>query len=302
MDHNDLWYFAPTALAPDVTLTDAQAVELIKTSTGIDLPYEILSSDIWIASRLLADRYRQGRAFLIGDACHLHPPWGGFGMNMGVADAVDLGWKIAAIVQGWGGPALLNSYELERRPIHELVLDEAEGNHTILPNQLFREGIESDTAAGEVVRDEVAALIRERKVREFYALGVVLGMRYCNSPVIARDGTEDAWTMSRDYLPSAAPGSLAPHAWLDDGRSLYDLFGPGFTLLILDDTGLTDAVAARTDAERTGVPLEIVTLREPRLSTLYAASRVLIRPDQVVAWRGDAWPGGDLLAFVSGSF
>ena len=252
-----------------------------------------------MASRLLADRYRDGRVFLAGDACHLHPPFGGFGMNMGVADAVDIGWKLAAVRQGWGGAALLDSYEAERRPVHNLVMDEAEGNHAVLAAQLFREGVEEDSARGETVRAEVAALIRETKAREFYALGVVLGLRYRGSPVIPDDGTEADWTMSRDYVPSAAPGSLAPHLWLEDGRSLYDLFGQGFTLLVMADGEGTDLDEAAAEAASTGTPLEIVRIVDPRLTSLYQASRALIRPDQFVAWRGDRWQSG-MLATASG--
>src|SRR5207245_8574625 len=115
-----------------------EAPSLIRTATGIDLCYEILSSDQWVASRLLADRYRDRRVFLAGDACHLHPPFGGYGMNMGIADAVDLGWKIAAVLQGGGGPRLLESYEAERRPVHEFVKAEAVANHALLPNRQGR--------------------------------------------------------------------------------------------------------------------------------------------------------------------
>lgn len=212
MDAGDLWYFMPTMLPADVTLTDEEALALIKRSTGIDLPYRIVSSDIWVASRLLADRYRDRRVFLAGDACHLHPPFGGFGMNMGVADAFDLGWKLGAVLSGWGGPALLDSYEAERRPVHELVMEEAEGNHAVLSNQLVREGMEDDGARGDAIRAEISDVIREVKTREFDALGVVLGLRYRGSPVIVDDGTEAEWMMSRVYVPSAAPGSIAPHA------------------------------------------------------------------------------------------
>lgn len=300
MDRDDIWYFMPTMLPVNVTLTNDEARALIAKATGIDLPYRVLSSDEWVASRLIADRYRLGRAFLAGDACHLHPPFGGFGMNMGVADALDLGWKIAAVAQGWGGPALLDSYEAERRPVHQLVIDEAEANHSVLANQLYRDGIEDLTAEGEAVRLEVGALIRATKAREFYALGVVLGLRYTNSPVIVPDGTEPTWRMSRDYLPSAAPGSLAPHAWLPDGRSLYDLFGDGFTLLVFGQSDGADIGVAEAEAGRTGTPLTVVKLADASLAELYDASRALVRPDQVVAWRGDEWPQDGLLAFASG--
>ena len=300
MDQGDLWYFMPTGLAPGVTYTEAEAVDAIKRSTGIDLPYEILSSDEWVASRFLADRYRRGRVFLTGDACHLHPPFGGFGMNMGIADSVDLGWKIAAVLQGWGGPALLDSYEVERRPAHEFVLDESQANLAASPNALFREGLDDDTPEGEALRREVRDVVVREKTPEFYALGVVLGYCYRDSPVIVDDGSGANWTRSRDYVPSAAPGCLAPHRWLGDEVSLYDLFGEGYTLLALDPEG-DAAGAAQAEAAATGTPLKVLNLDDPALRTLYGASLTLIRPDQHVAWRGQAWPVGEgLLDRVTG--
>jgi hypothetical protein len=300
MDRNDLWYFMPTMVPKGTTYTNEETLELIRRSTGIDLPYTILSSDEWVASRLLADRYALGRVFLTGDACHLHPPFGGFGMNMGIADSVDLGWKLSAVLQGWGGPALLDSYEAERRPAHEFVMDAAQANHSILPNQLLRDGIEDLTPEGEALRREVEAVIWEHKRNEFFALGVVLGYRYENSPIVINDGAGEAWTRSHDYTPSAVPGCLAPHRWLEDGRSLYDLFGAGFTLLVLGDTEGGDIEAARREAAATATPLKIVRVIDPSLVELYGATRALIRPDQHVAWRGDAWPPSGVLAKVSG--
>lgn len=300
MDEDDLWYFMPTMLPPGVTLSDEEALDLIRRSTGIDMAYRILSSDEWVASRLLADRYSLGRIFLAGDACHLHPPFGGFGMNMGVSDAVDLGWKLAARLQGWGGETLLDSYEAERRPVHEMVLDEAENNHAVLANQLFRPGIEDDSAEGGRIREEVSALIQRTKYREFNALGVVLGYRYLHSPVIVDDGSSDGWTVSRDYYPSASPGALAPHCWLEDDRSLYDLFGAGFTLLVMNASASGEAARAIRDAGHAGVPITLVERVDPELETLYEAALALIRPDQHVAWRGDAWPGEQVFQIVTG--
>ena len=299
MDEGDLWYFMPTGLAPGVTYTPDEAVDAIRRSTGIDLPYEVLSSDEWVASRLLADRYRRGRVFLTGDACHLHPPFGGFGMNMGIADSVDLGWKIAAVLQGWGGAKLLDSYEVERRPAHEYVLEESAANLAASPNALFRPGLEDDTAQGEATRREVGEIIVEAKTPEFYALGVVLGYCYRGSPVIVDDGSGERWTRSRDYEPSASAGCLAPHHWLPDGTSLYDLFGPGFTLLALD-ADARDVAAAERDAAVTGIPLRTLERSDAALRTLYSAELTLIRPDQHVAWSGSRWPGPDLLLTVAG--
>ncbi|WP_206243664.1 FAD-dependent monooxygenase [Novosphingobium terrae] len=308
MDDDDRWFFMPTLVGKDVTYSQDEVRDLIRRSTGIDMDYEILSSDEWIASRLLADRYRQGRVFLTGDACHLHPPYGGFGMNMGIADSVDLGWKIAAVLQGWGGPALLDSYEAERRPAHDFVLDEAEANHALSPNRLSKPGLEDMTPEGEAARTELADYIRTAKHGEFYALGVVLGICYEHSPVIVPDGSDAHWTRSHDYVPSAMPGCLAPHRWLADGRSLYDLFGPGFTLLALGGGGGggdgedddEDLARAEAEAAAQAVPLRVVRLDDPALDGLYQARRALIRPDQHVAWRGAAWPETGLLTHVTG--
>ena len=300
MDTDDLWFFMPTMLSEGVKLTDAEAVDLIRRSTGIDLPYEILSSDEWVASRLLADRYSQARVFLTGDACHQHPPFGGFGMNMGIADSVDLGWKLAAVLQGWGGQGLLDSYELERRQAHEYVMDEAQSNHSVLPNHLYKEGLEEDTPRGEAMRKEIVDLIRTAKKNEFYALGVVLGYCYQDSPVIMADTKKASWKKSRDYIPSAKPGCLAPHYWLDETTSLYDEFGNGFTLLILCEDDLGDISLAQEEASQTHTPLKLLHIPSQSLRDLYNATRVLIRPDQHVAWRGEKWPSTGLLTAVTG--
>ena len=299
MDKGDLWFFMPSALEAGVTFTDEEAVAAIRASTGIDLPYEILSSDEWVASRLLADRYRDGRVFLIGDACHLHPPFGGFGMNMGIADGVDIGWKIAAFEQGWGGSALLDSYEAERRPAHEFVLDEAEANHAVLPNLLVRDGIEDEGPTGDKVRAEIAEIVGREKAAEFYALGVVLGYCYQDSPIVVDDGTVASWKRSREYIPAAIPGCLAPHRWLGD-TSLYDLFGEGFTLLVLGKDLDDDISRARADAEQAGAPLTVVELDDPALLALYEQPLALIRPDQHVAWRGASWPASGVMETVTG--
>jgi 2-polyprenyl-6-methoxyphenol hydroxylase-like FAD-dependent oxidoreductase len=290
MDRGDKWFFMPTDVPSGMKLADFEAPSLIRKATGIDLPYEILSSDEWVASRLLADRYRDRRVFLAGDACHLHPPFGGYGMNMGIGDAVDLGWKIAAALQGWGGAELLESYERERRPVHNYVMDEAVANHAVLGNQLWAEGIEDCGATGARVRDEIGARIQRAKVREFNTLGVVLGYRYDDSPVIVGDGTAAPAPDFRNYVPSARPGGLAPHAWLDDGSSLYDHFGQGFTLLASREAEMEDIDRAQRAAHDTGIPLTIVRFDQPAIAELYQAPYALIRPDQHVAWRGDIWP------------
>jgi 2-polyprenyl-6-methoxyphenol hydroxylase-like FAD-dependent oxidoreductase len=290
MDSGDRWYFMPTQLAEGRRIDAADVPSLVHQATGLDTPITVLSSDEWVASRLIADKYRDRRVLLAGDACHLHPPFGGYGMNMGIADGVDLGWKIAAVLQGWGGNALLDSYELERRPVHDFVMDEAVANHALLGKDLWRDGLEDETDAGASLRREVGARIQVAKIREFNTLGVMLGYRYDGSPLVVPDGTEPTSRDFINYVPSARPGSLAPHAWLHDGTSLYDHFGLGYTLLALAGADSHAVTRAREAAKAAGVPLKVIAPGEPSLKDLYRARYTLIRPDQHVAWRGDAWP------------
>jgi 2-polyprenyl-6-methoxyphenol hydroxylase-like FAD-dependent oxidoreductase len=290
MDRGDKWFFMPMRLAEGQKISDEEAPALIRLATGIDASIEVLSSDEWVASRLIASRYRDRRVFLAGDACHLHPPFGGYGMNMGVADGVDLGWKLAAVIQGWGGSYLLESYESERRPVHEFVMDEAVANARLLGSQLFQEGLEDETDTGARLRVEAGARIQSAKMREFNTLGVVKGYRYEDSPINVPDGSEPPPHDFVNYVPSARPGSIAPHAWLHDGSSLYDHFGQGFTLLALPGADPQALESARKAASAVGVPLDVIEPPAPALGELYRARYALIRPDQHVAWRGDTFP------------
>ncbi|RYD26094.1 MAG: FAD-binding protein, partial [Lysobacteraceae bacterium] len=289
MDRDDVWFFGLGSIAEGIQLSDDEAAALIRDHTGIDLPYEILSKDYWAGSELVADRYRDRRIFLAGDACHLHPPFGGYGMNMGIGDAVDLGWKLAATIEGWGGEPLLASYEAERRPVHRIVIDEALANYQIALQPNMFAAIEDDGDMGAGLRAKVGAGVQASKGREFHTLGTVLGLCYAGSPVVAQ---EDAPAPAHDnstYVPSAYPGCLAPHAWLNDGRSLYDLFGAGFTLLAAADVPADEIAGSLADAEKAGVPLTVAKPDDVAVASLYGAAMALIRPDQIVAWRGDAW-------------
>lgn len=290
MDEQGLWSLMVTKLAGDVDPADLDPVDLVRRAVGMsDLAVEIVGTDLWVANRLIADTYGGDRVFLAGDACHLHPPFGGFGMNMGLGDAVDLGWKLAARLRNWGGEHLLATYEFERRQVHARTVAEAVANFGTVSNQLVRAGLEDDTATGAATRAEIGEVILATKQREFKTLGLVLGARYADSPIAIPDGTAPPPEHTTLYVPSAHPGCLAPHLWLGDGSSLYDHFGPGFTLLATDGSvdGTTSILAAAT---RLAIPANIVAPRDRRLRQRYEARYCMIRPDQHVAWRGDNFP------------
>jgi len=286
----DKWTFGIQIPNGENVPDERELGDKIIRAVGRDFDFKIAVTDSWAAHSLLADDYASGRILLAGDACHLHPPMGGYGMNMGIGDAVDLGWKIAATLQGWGGPALLASYEQERRPVHRFVIEEAVSNYAVLTDRFLRENLERDSPEGERARSAVGEEILKTKVREFKSLGVVLGCNYSGSPLTIPDGTSPPDAHFGNYQPSAHPGCLAPHAWLADDSSLYDHFGRAFTLLVMGAGDDADRIAIA--AKRRGVPLTVFKPDHRGLSDLYGARYVLIRPDQHVAWRGQRAPAG----------
>jgi 2-polyprenyl-6-methoxyphenol hydroxylase-like FAD-dependent oxidoreductase len=290
MDSDGLWFLIAPRLPGGTDLGRIDPRALVRRACGLEFDMEIVHADPWTAYRLIAARYGKGRIFLAGDACHLHPPSGGHGMNMGIGDAVDLGWKLAATLQGWGGPGLLETYEPERKPVHQRVIRAAIESYALVGDQLVREDIESPGAAGERVRRETAELILKHKLPEFRSLGVVLGYRYRDSPAIVPDGTPAAPEDDIEYRPSAQPGCLAPHLWLADGSSLYDRLGPGYTLLTGGNSPADGAAPLQRAAAAGGIPLKVLPVAEPRFAQLYEARLALVRPDQHVAWRGDRLP------------
>ncbi|WP_051383199.1 FAD-dependent monooxygenase [Bradyrhizobium sp. WSM3983] len=297
---DNVWAFGislpPGAEQPD----DAEVTRLVHAAVGRLVRIEFLERDIWAAHRLVADRYRDRRLFLAGDACHLHPPFGGYGMNLGIGDAVDLAWKLVANIQGWGRDGLLDSYELERRPVHMRTIGEAVQNYRTLSSDLLVEGLEEDTPQAASARAELEVKILQTKTREFSTLGVVLGSRYVQSPIVIDDGTEPPTEHHSNYRPSAHPGCLAPHAWLDDGSSLYDHFGSGFTLLVLNQSAVREASDIEQVAAAGLIPLQRVDMHEASIEALYEAPLALIRPDQFVAWRGSGADPHHLLQAVCG--
>ena len=278
----DLWFFDLMGVDPNAL----DAAEIIRNVVGRQIPFEIRHVAPWTVHNALAERYREGRVFLLGDAAHLQSPSGGYGMNGGVGDAVNFGWKLAAVIQGWGGEELLDSYEIERRQFHDRALAETIQNSE--DNELVTPGLE-DPIRGETLRATLGDQIRRTKPKNFQSLGISLGYRYENSPVMVSDGTPPTPYETSRYIPTAKPGHRAPHAWLSDGTALFDHFGRAFTLLVL---GPREVECSRLEhaAGACGVPLTVLRRSEPELRELYQANLVLIRPDQHVGWRSDTEP------------
>jgi 2-polyprenyl-6-methoxyphenol hydroxylase-like FAD-dependent oxidoreductase len=259
---------------------------------GHDFDYEILSVMRWVRRELVADRYGSKRVFIAGDAAHLMSPTGGFGMNTGIQDAVDLGWKLAAKIRGWAGPGLLRSYEIERRPVAVRNVTEASSNltrmlstrHRLPPPEIFQAD-----AAGDAARTDYGRWFTETMRHEWFTIGIHLGYRYDDSPIVWPDDTPAPPLETPTYTQTARPGARAPHAWLPDGRSTLDLYGRGFTLLRLGPDA-PSGNSIRDAAASAGVPLDIVPLDVRAVTELYQRRLVLVRPDGHVAWRADAEP------------
>jgi 2-polyprenyl-6-methoxyphenol hydroxylase-like FAD-dependent oxidoreductase len=271
----------------DYTTDDIEGA--IRRAVGRDFDFEILSVLPWVRRELVAERYRGGRGFIAGDAVHVMSPTGGFGMNTGIQDVVDLSWKLAATIEGWGGDNLLDSYGIERQPIGTRNVTEASGNLRRMLSVPPHPDLLDDTPQGAANREKVGREFSETMRREWFTLGAHLGYRYENSPICWPDGTAAPPDDPRAYVPTARPGHRAPHAFLADGRSTLDLFGRGFALL---DFGADAAEAAPLleAAKKRDLPLTFTAVVEPHIAAHYERKFVLVRPDGHVAWRGDHMP------------
>ena len=285
----DQWRFSLIGSSTQREYTTAEIEAAIRRAVGRDFKFEILSVLPWVRRELVADTYRQGRGFIAGDAAHAMSPTGGFGMNTGIGDAVDLSWKLAAVLQGWGGDDLLDSYSAERQPVGARNVAEASGNLRRMLSVGRHADLLDDTAEGAATRQKVGAEFSELMRREWFTLGIHLGYRYENSPICWPDGTPAPPDEARSYEQTARPGHRAPHVWLADGRSTLDLFGRGFTLLGFGASA-AEAAPLVEAARACGVPIEFVPLNEPNVAGLYGRKFVLVRPDGHVAWRDDRMP------------
>ena len=301
----DRWRMSLVGTEEKKVISEDEIRALILRAMGRPFEFEIESVMPWVRRELVAEHYRKGRAFIAGDAAHLMSPTGGFGMNTGIGDAVDLGWKLAAMIEGWGGEAVLDSYEDERRPVAVRNVNEASANLELMlkprttrpPAEIFMPGEAHDEA-----RRQFGSWYGEMMKREWYTIGIHLGYRYDDSPITVADGTEAPPLEGARYDQTSRPGARAPHVWLADGRSTLDLFGRGYVLLRLGAPPPEGSALEQAAAE-TGVPLESMAIDDPAVLEAYEGySLVLVRPDGHVAWRSRTPPtdAAQIISMVRG--
>jgi 2-polyprenyl-6-methoxyphenol hydroxylase-like FAD-dependent oxidoreductase len=269
---------------------------------GADFSYEILRKEDWIGRRLVADKFREGRVFICGDAAHLWVPMAGYGMNAGIADAANLAWLLAAHLSGWAPAGILDAHEAERLPITEQVSVFAMNHALSLSRQRSEvpDNIDADDEAGAQARSALGKQAYELNVQQYCCGGLNFGYYYDKSPIIAYDeATPPAYGMA-DFTPSTVPGCRVPHIWLNDGRSLYDALGPDYTLLRFDTA--VDVSDLMSEAARARVPIKLLDVTRGEGAGVYDRSLVLARPDQHVAWRGNRAPENPqgLVELISG--
>ena len=270
---------------------------------GPDFEYELLSCEDWVARRLVANKLRDRRVFICGDAAHVWMPLGGFGMSAGIADAANLAWKLAGVLHGWATAEILDAYEAERQPITDQasrIISDI-GHQVMMQRHELSPDIERLDAIGEAARTAAGQLAYALDVEQQCCGGLNFGYFYDRSPIIAYDREQAPTYTMGTFTSTTVPGCRAPHVWIEGRRSLYDAMGPDYTLLRLDPAaGISGIVAA---AAQRGLPLAVLDVRSPEASVLYRHKLVLVRPDQHVAWRGDAEPADplDLVDLVRGA-
>jgi 2-polyprenyl-6-methoxyphenol hydroxylase-like FAD-dependent oxidoreductase len=294
IDGKELWRLSVLKEVPGMTADD-----YMRRVMGRDgVPYEIINTQRWERRECVVDRYRDRRVFLAGDAAHQNSPTGGLGLHTGLADAVDLGWKLVGAVQGWGGETLLESYEAERKPVALNNVRAATKEFDILAELPTGSEIDEESPAGAAMRARWKdAFVATGKGRSrMFTENLRLGYCYDPSPIVVPDGTPPVKIETEGFVAVARPGTRAPHAWIAPGRSTLDLFGAGYVLLRLGANPPSGEALAAAAHDR-DVPFKIEDIADPKIAALYERRLVLVRPDGHVAWRGDALPA-DTLALI----
>ena len=280
----DIWTLQ-ARLPPDTALDQIDPTDILKTFCGGPIEHEILVANAWTPHLLLAQSYGGGRVFLAGDAAHQYIPTGGYGMNTGIGDAVDLGWKLAATLLGFGGPTLLNSYESERRPVGYRNR-EASATHTKVRLEIaesYRQAYETGLPLDDARRAALGAKIAAHGNIENESFGIEFGYVYDRSPIVVPEPGAVAPADPVHYVPTTMPGARLPSIFLSDGSALFDRLGAWFTLV---NFGALDASPLVAAAARVNIPLQVLSLQEPALARIYGRDALLVRPDQHIAWRG----------------
>ena len=285
IDGRDLWRLQVLGGSQRPTWTDEEATAAVRRAIGADVPFSLASIVPWTRRELVMEQYHAGRCFLAGDAAHQFSPTGGYGMTTGLGDAFNLSWKLAALIEGWGGPLLAGSYVVERRSVAIRNARRATHNFEQMRSRAVSPLMLNGTANGEAARRAIGTELRQRMSEEWESMGIHLGYSYADSPVVCDDGPPADHADPSHYVQSARPGLRAPHAWLEDGRSTLDLFGRGFVLLQFDDGGSAEPLVAAARAR--GVPLRLERIADPDVARLYERQLVLVRPDGHVAMRAD---------------
>ncbi|RIY41384.1 FAD-dependent oxidoreductase [Neopusillimonas maritima] len=269
----------------EAEITQEDALRMFQMGVGAPVKADILSHGAWTAGHsLVADHMQKGRVFIGGDAAHLFTPTGGLGYNTAVEDAVNIGWKLAAVLKGQAAPSLLETYELERRPLavrntaYAKTFADSLGLYAPVPE------IEEDSAAGRQAREQAGQYFEAHGRAEFNIPGITFGGRYDGSPAIVSDGSAPPPDAANEYTATACPGGRPPHCWLSTDKSLYDTFGFEWTLLCMNPDNVYTG-DFEEQAQQHGLDLTVVTVAQAR--DLYEADFALIRPDQIVAWRGN---------------
>lgn len=292
VDGRGLWRISMVTPELVTDFADFDPDVYIRKAVGAKVEYKVNSLLAWERHRRVAESYRKGRVFIAGDAAHQYSPTGGLGMNTGIQEAVDLAWKLNAVVQGWGGEKLLESYEAERRPVAIYNNNAATSNFMKLISVPCGPNVAKDNAEGEKVRAEAKELILNNDFHEEYEQeGITVGYRYDDSPICVNDGTPVPPVTTTTYTQTARPGARAPHAWLDEaaGKSTIDLIGHGFVLLRFGSKPI-DSGAIVEAAASVAMPLTVEDIDDAAIAALYERKLVLVRPDGHVAWRGDEVP------------
>jgi len=299
IDGRNRWRLGYNGSADESDRAGIDMPDMIRRVLGPNVKYELVALTPWKRREQMAAQFRKGRVFLAGDAAHAMPPNLGMGMNTGMGDVFDLGWKLEAALRGWAGPGLLDSYEAERKPVATDIAETSTRTYrrwvSAPPDYTH---IAEDSERGAAARRSAVAHIDATLPDGWDTLGFQIGYRYDDSPIIVPDGSPKPAPRDdvrlRPFTPTARPGAAAPHAWLPDGRSILDAYGRGYTLV---DFGGGGTAALEVAARTRGVPLATLRVREPEIAALYANKYVLVRPDNHVAWRGDALPA-DCLALI----